>query len=129
MYNVGIIYDYNENGSWPAWMVVKPESGAFDWKQDTMYVPLRTPFQRISRDEMDEYSFGLAIVQTELVVNTERPDQIGIYLPRVKERIRQIRGEEFTPFFHMSDISHFVIQMADIEIVAQMNPASILDFR
>lgn len=129
MYNVGIIYDYNENGSWPAWMVVKPASGSFDWKQETIYVPLHTPFRRLHREDLDETDFGLAIVQTELVVNTERPDQIGIYLPRVKERIRQIRGEEFTPFFHMVDISHFVIQMADIEIVAQMNPASILDFR
>lgn len=129
MYNIGVIYDYNEDGSWPAWMIVKPETGGFDWKQETIYVPLHTPFQRLYREDLNESDFGLAIVQTELVVNTERPDQIGIFLPRVKERIRKIRGEEYTPFFHMSDIRHFVLQMADIELVMQMNPASILNFR
>ncbi|MNW38760.1 hypothetical protein D3C74_158350 [compost metagenome] len=126
--NISVIYDYNNDGMWPAWLIVKPENG-FDWKREVVYVSLRTPFQRLTREDMDEFSFGLSIVQTELVVSTERPDQIGIFLPRVKERIRKIRGEEYSPFFHMGDIQHFVIQMSDIELVMQMNLASIMDFR
>lgn len=129
MYNIGIIYDYNEEGSWPAWMIVKPEQGFFDWKQETIYIALHSPFQRFSREEMDECAFGLSIVQTELVVSTERPDSIGIFLPRVKERIIKIRSDEYTPTFHLGDIQHFIIQMSDIEIVTQMNLASVFDFR
>jgi hypothetical protein len=129
MYNLSVIYDYNEDGSWPCWMIIKPQSGCFDWKTETLYVSLQTPFQKLNREDLDELDFGLSIVQTELVINTEHPDKIGVYLPRVKERIRKIRGDEFTPSFRMDDIKHFVIQMADIEIATQMNPNSILDFR
>lgn len=128
MYDLGVIFDYGEDGAWPAWLMVRP-SECFDWKQDTIYVPLHTPFMRYSRDDIDDSSFGLSIVQTELVVNLECPDQIGIYLPRVKERLKKIRGEEYSPAFKLSDIQHFVISMSDIEIVAQMNLASIMDFR
>lgn len=129
MYSLNVIYDYNENGSWPAWMIVKPKYGEFDWKKETIYLSLHTPFQRLDREDLDESDFGISITHTEIVVNTEHPDKIGIYIPRVKERIMKIRGDEFTPSFRMSDIRHFIIQMADIEIVTQMNPASILDFR
>ncbi|MGG6309848.1 hypothetical protein [Paenibacillus macerans] len=128
MYDLGVIYDYSEDGSWPAWLMVKPQ-GDFDWKQETLYFPLHTPFQRFSRYDIDDSSFGLSIVQTELVVNMERPDQLGIYLPRVKERLKNIRGEEYAPSFKLSDIQHFIISMHDIEIVAQMNLVSNMDFR
>ncbi|MEK5479924.1 hypothetical protein NYE70_23800 [Paenibacillus sp. FSL R5-0407] len=129
MYNLSVIYDYNEEGSWPAWMIIKPAAGGFDWKQETLYVPLRTPFQKLSRDEIDEYALGLSIVQTELVISTDYPDQLGVYLPRVKERIKKIRGESYSPLFQLSDIQHFVVQMSDVEIVMQMNLSSIFDFR
>lgn len=129
MFDIGIIYDYNEEGTWPSWMIVRPECGGFNWRTETLYIPMHTPFKRLHREDLDETDFGLSIVQTELVVNTERPEAIGIYLPRVKERIYKIRGEEYTPFFHLSDIKHFVIQMSDIEIIAQMNLASVMDFR
>lgn len=121
MYNISVIYDYSYDGMWPAWMVLKPRCGCFDWSTETIYVPIEAPFQRLSRDEMNDDSLGISIIQTDLVMSVKKPNHFGIYLPRVKLRLNKLRGEKLTPFFRMSDIEHLIIQMCDIEIVMGMN--------
>ncbi|GIP25037.1 hypothetical protein J23TS9_01670 [Paenibacillus sp. J23TS9] len=121
MFNLSVIYDYNYDGVYPTWMVIKPESGYINWSAETLYVHIEAPFQRLSRDEINDYALGLSIVQTDLVMSVKHPDHFGIYMPRVKKRLNQIRGEQYTPSFRLADIEHFIVQMSDIEIVMNMS--------
>lgn len=121
MFNLSVIYDYSYDGMWPAWMLIKPENGRFDWSANAFYIPIEAPFQRLSREEINDYALGLSVVQTDLVMSVGHPDHFGIYIPRLKQRINHLRGEKYTPFFKLADVEHLIVQMYDIEMVMQMN--------
>ncbi|MBB3132152.1 hypothetical protein FHS19_006879 [Paenibacillus rhizosphaerae] len=124
MFNISVIYDYESQGMLPAWMLIKPNDGCFDWKSEAFYIPIEAPFQKISREELNDYSLGLSVTQADLVMSVKHPNYFGIFVPRLKQRINQMRGEKYTPFFHLADIEHLVVQMTDIEIVMEMNVLS-----
>jgi hypothetical protein len=110
-------------------MIIYFGAGNFDWNKNFAYFSAKTPFQRITNEDICDETFGLAIHQTELVMNRDIVGYFGIHIPSVKKRINQIRGEEFTPVFKLDDIEQFIIQVSDIEEVLAMDQNTLYTWR
>lgn len=128
MFNLNVIYNYNEGLYLPTWLILRPEQGCFDWDTETTYVSLNQPFTRLTQEDINDDTFGLSIVSTDLIINTELPDHFGIYVPRVKQRINQLRGEVYTPNFKLVDIEQLVVQMSDLQTIVQNTRLDIFDY-
>jgi len=118
---VAVTYDYYDDGIKPYTMVVILKPGELDWALDKLYIPLETPFTCHSQLFNDDEP-GISVFLSELVINPERPDCFGIYLPSVKLRIQQTN-------IQTNDIQHFIVQMADIEEVLHMGLKQYYDWR
>ncbi|MEK5235425.1 hypothetical protein NST99_06975 [Paenibacillus sp. FSL L8-0470] len=125
MYRLSVIYRYSEGVEIPKWLIVKPKNG-FDWSAETAYISLNQPFERTSQEEINDDTLGISILNTELMINTELPEHIGIHFPYVKKRINKLRGEPLAPSFKLLEIEQFVIQMSDLQIIMQTRSLDIL---
>lgn len=118
MYNLSVIYRCSEGVEIPKWLIVKPENG-FDWNTETVYIPLNQPFLRTSQEEINDDTLGISLLNSELIVNTELPEHIGIHFPYVKKRINRLRGEPLAPIFKLLEIEQLIIQISDLQIIMQ----------
>lgn len=126
MYRLSVIYRYSEGVEIPKWLIVKPKDGVFDWVSEVASIPLEQPFEQTTLEDINDDALGISILNTELLINTELPEHIGIHLPSVKKRINILRGEPFTPNFKLYEIEHFVIQMSDLQIMIPNKSLGIL---
>ncbi|NQX45307.1 hypothetical protein HQN87_08180 [Paenibacillus tritici] len=126
MYRLNVIYRYSEGAEIPKWLIVKPKDGVFDWGIEVASIPLNQPFEQTTPEDINDDALGISILNTELLINTELPEHIGIHLPSVKKRINVLRGEPLAPNFKLLEIEHFVIQMSDLQIMIPNRTLDIL---
>lgn len=111
----------------PVWMVVYFGRGNFNWKAKRFYLPLEAPHKRIKRGEFEEsdniMSFTVNI--EDLVRDVMRPNGFLVDIHSMLYRIQEMQK---TQSFDHLDIDQFIIQMADIEDVLQMNISRYYDW-
>jgi hypothetical protein len=110
-------------------MIIKFKPGGIDWKRDYIFIPMETPFHRIMAEDFDDQVTSVTIVNTELVVSEDRPNCFGIHFPTLKKRLNKLTGGQIAPQFTLSDFEQFVIQIADLEDILEMNIAAIFNYR
>lgn len=112
----------------PVKMIIRLGKGNIRWDETSIYFPIHAPFEQQQMDYFDEEILSMTIIQPDLIRNFERPDQFGIYIPFVLERIEQISiNHSFN--FDYYDIEQFIIQVDDLEEILQMNIRRIYEWR
>lgn len=119
---IKVFYDYHDDGIKPFKMVIKFRPGQIQWEKNKLIVPLTAPFQRQMSDQFSDGVLSASILLDDLIVDPEKPNTFGIYLPYIKERYK-----DYGPV--LEDIEQFIIQMSDIEEVMQMDTRKYYDWR
>lgn len=122
MVTLSVFYDFHEEKIMPMWIKANFYRGEVNWEDEYLYLSPDAPFLPLMCDEMEE-EIGVAIHLTELTIHPEVTGQFGIYLPSVKNRIKQ------APDLDPNEIRHFIIRLCDIEEVMQMNMHHIYEWR
>lgn len=128
MYRLSVIYRFSEGVEIPKWLIVKPMNGFFDWGIEVAFIPLNQPFERTTPEDINDDALGISILDTDLIINTEMPEHVGIHFPSVKDRINRLRGEPLAPSFKLLEIQHFVIQISDLLMLMPNRSLSIFSF-
>ncbi|MNR63992.1 hypothetical protein D3C85_1864810 [compost metagenome] len=69
---------------------------------------------------------SITITQGDLIRHPEEPNKFGIYIPHVIQRIEQSRdGADF----EYEDIEQFILQIADIAEIMEMDVLPFYDWR
>jgi hypothetical protein len=111
----------------PVWLVVYFGREKFNWKAKRFFIELEAPFKRIKRGEMDigENVMSFSVTIEDLVLDVLRPEGFLVDIQSMLLRIKKLHE---TQFFDHLDIDQFIIQMADIEDVMQMNISRYYDW-
>ncbi|MEK5480345.1 hypothetical protein NYE70_25935 [Paenibacillus sp. FSL R5-0407] len=127
MYDLKVVYTYEEGFNVPVALIVRPSCGEFDWSEETLYINLRQPFERMDYVEINDDTVSLSLLHTELVTHTIYPDHVGIYTPFVKERLYDIKSGKFSPSFKITGIEQFIIKMSDLALATHLNLLNLFD--
>ncbi|MGC5326625.1 hypothetical protein [Brevibacillus sp. SYSU BS000544] len=103
-----VIYGYHNGNQVPIWLVVNFESDELDRTKKTLYIQIEAPFQQLNLEDMHPDSIGLTVALSDLVLNREKPGEIGILTSELRQRTDAV-GVDF------QDIRQLMIQIADIE--------------
>lgn len=127
MYDLKVVYGYEEGFSFPVSLIIRPKYGSFEWTEETLYINLRQPFEPMDYTEINDDTISLSLLHTELVTNTLLPDHVGIYMPWVKRRLYDIKGGKFSPNFKITGIEQFIIKMSDLALATHLNLRGLFD--
>lgn len=105
MMSYKVYYDYFDGVKAPIWFVV--DADLINWDDDTYSVFIQAPFDLYHADDFDQYDLNVSITMNELTLNSKM-QHIGINL-----RLLKIRLDEHA--INYSNVSNFIIQVADIE--------------
>lgn len=105
-----VYYDSDYEGNlYPLWYTLE---GSIDWDKPTFYFPVSTPFERVDSISFDDGIIGCSVLAQELLVRPDKPNQLGINLGAVKERV----SENIEP----EKIERLIIQLSDMEELLQI---------
>jgi hypothetical protein len=105
-----VYYDSDVEGNlYPLWYAIE---GSIDWDLPSVYLPINAPFERIDSIQFDDELIGCSVFAQELIVNQNKPNQLGINLEAVRERI----SENIEPY----KVERLIIQVTDIEDLMQI---------
>lgn len=105
-----VYYDSDYEGKlYPLWYTVEEK---FDWDLLSIYLPISAPFERIDSIQFDDEIIGCSVFAQELLVNHDKPDQLGINLEAVKARI----SDRIEP----NKVRRLIIQISEIEELLQI---------
>ncbi|WP_368657668.1 hypothetical protein AB3Z07_21390 [Metabacillus halosaccharovorans] len=110
-YNV--YYDYFDGVKVPIWIVIDVSGNEIDWNESLFHFHVQAPFNMQHSEGFDPYALNISIYMNELTSNMEE-NHIGVNLKLVKKRLDENEIE-------YSDISNFVIQVADIEEILKFS--------
>ncbi|MEB1806337.1 MAG: hypothetical protein LPK26_03350 [Bacillaceae bacterium] len=108
-----VYYDYYDGNKVPVWFVLNFGTGNLDWDEEYLYIPIVAPFEVHGIEDFDNEIFSASVTLGDLTVSHEKPNTIGVYLPRIIETITSFGG------IH-EDVTQFIIQVGDIEEILQM---------
>lgn len=117
---IKVFYDFHDDAIKPMIMVIRFRRGEIQWDKSMMTVRLDAPFRRQTLDEYDDGIVGLSVHIEDLAVNLEMPGCFRVDLASLRARC--------TPN-ELDEIEQFVIRMADIEEVLQMDARQYFDWR
>lgn len=111
----------------PVWLIVYFDKGHFNWNAKRFFLPLEAPFKRIKRGDFDigENIMSFSVTIEDLVLDVLRPEGFLVDIHSMLSRIKELQKNQF--FDHL-DIDQFIIQMADVEHVMQMNISRYYDW-
>lgn len=128
-YNITVDYEEYEDALVPVRMILTYPYGSIEWDK-AQYIPLTAPFHCQRADAWHEEAIGVTITQGDMVLDPGRPTELGIYFPRVLERIEKsitadlIRMKRQRSDHHQFDydcVTQLIIYVADIEEIMQMH--------
>ncbi|MGO4500035.1 hypothetical protein AB4114_29590 [Paenibacillus sp. 2RAB27] len=102
--------------------------GNIAWHKNFLYIPLEAPFRPKAAEDYADDSIGVSIHFEDLTKHPERPNQFGIDIHSVVRRLEKLKYQEGL-HFEYSDIEQFIIQMADIEEIMQMDVKPFYEWR
>lgn len=113
-------------------------AGVIKWDESYFYQLLEAPFQRMTpADWYDEDVMSVTISQGELLRNPDKPGHFGIHLPSLKQRLEQELVRDLKNLGLQADhvnigyevIQQFIINLADLEEIMQMDVRPYYDWR
>jgi hypothetical protein len=127
MAKISVYYVEYEDLLAPRFLCIWFGRDVIDWDKTNIYIPVNSPFKRKLSEDFDQDVLSLSIVQSELIVNEDKPGKFGIHLPAVQKRLNKTRAD--TMPYDQSDIEQFIIQMGDIEEILQLDVNSHYEWR
>ncbi|OXM85813.1 hypothetical protein [Paenibacillus rigui] len=118
MAKISVYYDYHDDVLAPIWMFISFGRRGIEWNRQKVYIPIESPFQRIYLEEINEDTVGLTIQLDDLTVNPDFPGSFGIDLAHI---LRRIRNHEELHKLQLDEVEQFIIQIADLEELLQMD--------
>ncbi|MGO4890339.1 hypothetical protein ACJ2A9_21535 [Anaerobacillus sp. MEB173] len=109
-----VYYDYHEGEQVPVWFVLYFGAGKIKWEEDYLYVPVYAPFEKQAAQDFHDDTLSFSISIGDLTKRSEMPEHVGVYLPNVKKKIKELGGDPL-------DVEQFIFLVADIEEVMQMD--------
>lgn len=111
-----LYYEFVNDKLVPYWYVVTFNCCEIPWHLNSFNFQVIAPFQFMERDEFDENIISATIFISDLIINQDRRNELGINLKKIKDRLcNQYRLDPYL-------VRQFVIQMPDIEEVLQLVP-------
>ncbi|MED4749903.1 hypothetical protein [Brevibacillus choshinensis] len=111
---IKVFYDYIEGALAPIWYVIRFTKGELDWNKDMAYVPVASPFDRMSPDEFPSDSMGVTVTLGDLTLSEDKPGKFGISLDSLRKRATEI-GKDYW------EAEFLVLQVSDLEELLHMN--------
>ncbi|MEH7521963.1 hypothetical protein V7149_01570 [Bacillus sp. JJ1503] len=84
-----LYYEYVDRKLVPYWYVLTFSSCELNWDKHVFYYNAIKPFEYIGRDEFDESIISMPIYLSDLVINGDLPDKIGLHLSTIRKRIER----------------------------------------
>lgn len=109
MTNYKVFYDYFDGVKVPIWLVLDIRENKVEWNDSIYTFQVQAPFDLHPSEYFDQYALNVSITMDELTLNS-KDNHIGINLELVKTRLDEHN-------INYSNVSNFVIQMADLEDV------------
>lgn len=113
--NQQLYHDYINGELVPYMYVLTFEYDEIDWDEKTYYFDLIKPFDCYEDYYYDESILSVSILITDLIVNDNHPNQLGINLISLKERIEKYGVEAYS-------VRRFVMQLPDVSEVLELLP-------
>ncbi|MGG1554567.1 hypothetical protein [Paenibacillus ferrarius] len=102
--------------------------GRISWYKQYLYIPLEAPFYPKTAEDYLDDSMGVSIHYEDLTRHPERPNHFGIDIHSVVRRLEKLKYQEGVNFEY-NDIEQFIIQVADIEEIMQMDVKPFYEWR
>jgi len=112
----------------PMKMVARFPRGKMRWDKSVVYFPIDAPFDRIQAIDFNDDLMSLTIVFEDLITNIGRPNQFGVFLPRVIERMDKMKERDYFDFDY-NDVEQFIIHVDDIEELLKMDVRTFYKWR
>jgi hypothetical protein len=111
----------------PIWMVVYYGQRKINWNANRFFVPLHAPFRRKMREDFGDEYISFSVFLEDLTRDIIRPNGFLVNIKSMLPRIHALKaaGNDFDHY----DIDQFIIQMADIEEIMQMDVSPFYDWR
>lgn len=110
-----VYYEYVNAKLIPYWYVLTFKPCEIKWDKPVLYFDVIPPFEFIERDEFDESINSVSIFLSDLIINDSYPNKLGIYLKRLKERIKQYGVDPYV-------VQQFIMQVPDVDEVLNLMP-------
>ncbi|MEH7392448.1 hypothetical protein [Bacillus sp. JJ1474] len=85
-----LYYEYIDRQLVPYWYVLTFSSCELNWDKHVFYYKAIKPFEYTGRDEFDETIISMPIYLSDLIINGELPDKIGLHLSTIRKRIESV---------------------------------------
>jgi len=109
-----VYYDYFDGIKAPKWFVLYFGSGNINWEEELIYLPIEAPFELHAVEDFDNDILSATVTMGDMIRSEGKPNELGIYLPRVKQTIINYGGD-------IQDVSQFIMLVSDIEETLQLN--------
>ncbi|WP_243299735.1 hypothetical protein [Bacillus litorisediminis] len=110
-----IYHDYINEKLVPFWYVLTFRPCEVNWDKHVHYFEIIAPFEHFNRDDFNDSIISTSLYLSDLIISESKPNQLGIYLKKVKHRILQ----------HGIDpelVLQFIVPIPDIDEVLKLIP-------
>lgn len=108
-------YQYVESNLIPYYFIIKLYPSEINWDKNVFYFTLTTPIKSIEYSEVDEDHISCSLSPSELIINTDYPDKLGINVKALRRRVdRQLHDPNV--------IEQFILYVPDVEILVNQFP-------
>lgn len=111
---IRVFYDYHEGALVPQKYMISFKKGELPWDREKVFVSVSAPFERLGIEDFLPDSLTLTVTLGEMILSADKPGKFGILLPPLRQRAVD-GGVDYW------DVENFIIQVADLEELLQMN--------
>lgn len=121
MAKITVYYEeqFETGGLAPIWMIVRHGRDKINWEANQFFIRLEAPFHSKMREEFSDDEMSFTVTIEDLMIDITRPNGFLVNMKSILRRIHALKasGQDFNHF----EIDQFIIQIADIEEVMQMD--------
>ncbi|MCM3598657.1 hypothetical protein M4D55_23140 [Metabacillus idriensis] len=110
-----IYYDYVNEELVPYWYVLTFKSNEITWDKNVFFFDAIAPFEYLNRDQFNDSLISVSIYMSDLILNADNHQRIGINLNNVSKRV--LKYDLFP-----SEVKQFIIPIPDINEVIKLLP-------
>lgn len=110
-----LYYDYINGELVPYIYVLTFQPCELNWDNPVFYFDAIAPFEYTEINDFDDSLISMSISISDLIKNTSYPNQLGIHLEKVKQRIMNHQVDPYV-------VTQFIIPTIEIEEMLQLLP-------
>lgn len=111
---IRVFHDYHEDKLVPLKYMISFQKGELPWDREKVFVSVSAPFEPLGIEDFYPDSLAITVTQGDMIICADKPGKFGIYLPSLRQRAIE-GGVDYW------DVETFVIQVADLEELLQIN--------